>query len=210
MNKTERHGEELYFRLGEEFEKYVQRIIFPKSDYDLVEISPNYDQNSERFVESSLNPDFKFRVKSSKQTFWVEAKFRSHFTKGKVQWCKDGSQLKRYRQAVTECPLFLALAIWGKPNRPTTISLIPIRDRFYYKHFFINEIEPYSIHPEKGVNPGHLHQLLCEQDDDPKQHYHKSSKKDTQNDGSLTYSNAKKFWTEAEEAKYPSVGTCSD
>lgn len=61
---------------GEIFENRVE-ALFPAHEYDLLEKTHNYNQNDKRFVESSLNPDFKFRHKSTGIVFHIEAKYRS-------------------------------------------------------------------------------------------------------------------------------------
>jgi hypothetical protein len=53
------------FKKGQAFENFVETILFPKSDYDLVEKTHDYSQNSVRFVESTTNPDFKFRCRKT-------------------------------------------------------------------------------------------------------------------------------------------------
>ena len=58
---------------GEEFEQYVRRYLFPKERYDLVHQTHNYIANKNDFVETSKEPDFKFRSRRSGREFLVEA-----------------------------------------------------------------------------------------------------------------------------------------
>jgi hypothetical protein len=84
------------FHKGEDFEKYVEQYLFPKSHYDLLEKTHNYQTNSQNYVEASLKPDFKYRDRFTKKEFYVEAKFRTSDYKNKFVWCND-KQLSRYQ-----------------------------------------------------------------------------------------------------------------
>jgi hypothetical protein len=86
------------FIKGEAFEDYVRKFIFPKSDYDLVHRTHDYNSNNGDYVESSLKPDFKFRDKKNGNEFYVEVKWRrgSYNRENKIEWCND-KQLKRYK-----------------------------------------------------------------------------------------------------------------
>ncbi|GAC1562726.1 MAG: hypothetical protein NVS3B13_36080 [Mucilaginibacter sp.] len=66
------------FKDGQAFEDYVEEYLFPNNYYNLVEKTHNYQTNSRNYVESSLNPDFKFRDRYTGREFYVEAKFRAN------------------------------------------------------------------------------------------------------------------------------------
>jgi len=56
---------------GGRFESFVSKEIFIDRLFDLVEITRDFKSNSERFEERSMNPDFLFRDKRTKEEFWV-------------------------------------------------------------------------------------------------------------------------------------------
>lgn len=61
---------------GSRFEKFVSDEIFIDKLFDLVEMTRYFESNSERFEERSMNPDFLFRDKRTREEFWIEAKYR--------------------------------------------------------------------------------------------------------------------------------------
>src|SRR5688572_15426617 len=117
------------FKDGETFEKFVEEIIFPASHFTLLEKTHSYQQNSARYVWSSLRPDFKFRSISSGRIFWVEAKFRSRYNEeGKLDLLTP-KQYKRYNSFDSpKHPVFLLVGAEGYPDKPSLISLIPIKE----------------------------------------------------------------------------------
>lgn len=138
------------FKMGEEFEKYVEEYLFPKTYYDLVERTHDYRTNSKNYVETSLNPDFKFRDKRTKKEFYVEAKFRTNLYNGKLVWCND-KQLGRYQQVNQHTPVFVILGDGGKPDWPECLSLIPI-SKAKYTGLFPSYIAQFEIEPEKPIS----------------------------------------------------------
>jgi hypothetical protein len=61
---------------GDEFEQYVRKCLLPKGRYDLVHQTHDYSANENDFVETSKEPDFRFRSRRSRREFLVEAKYR--------------------------------------------------------------------------------------------------------------------------------------
>ena len=83
------------FIIGEQFENFIEKNLFPEELYDLVHRTNNYVQNKERYSEDTLRPDFKFRCKKTQQEFYVEAKYRSKFDSlGKIEI----THLKQFRR----------------------------------------------------------------------------------------------------------------
>jgi len=76
---TEMNKPETYVT-GDEFEQYVRKYLFPKERYDLVHQTHGYKTNREDFVETSKEPDFRFRSRRSGREFLVEVKYRSQPT----------------------------------------------------------------------------------------------------------------------------------
>jgi hypothetical protein len=126
-NESNIEFNEISFQKGKMFETFIEHDIFPASNFDIIHKTHDYDQNSKRYVESSLKPDFLFRCKVSNLEFYVDAKYRSKlFTGDKFTILKD-SQLRRFIEIdTTERPVLVALGIGMQPNHPETISLIPI------------------------------------------------------------------------------------
>ena len=121
---------------GDRFEKFVLNEIFIDKLFDLVEMTQGFKSNSERFEERSLNPDFLFRDKRTKEEFWIEAKYRSNLfknEKGKTvcEICKNW-QLTRYKEVEksTEKKVYICLGLGNDPRTPKSIYLIHVKDAF--------------------------------------------------------------------------------
>lgn len=121
------------FKKGEEFEEYIQHVLFPESDYVLVHRTNNYDQNKDRFAENTLKPDFKFRCKQSQQEFYVEAKFRSHFNQHDKLEVMSLAQRERFLriQETENIPVFIAVGYKGVASDPQHISFFPLNELIY-------------------------------------------------------------------------------
>ena len=137
------------FKMGQEFEDYVKEHLFPPNYYNLLEMTHNYHTNHENYIESSLNPDFKFRDRYTKKEFYVEAKFRTNVYQNKLVWCND-KQLQRYQSINKQTPVFLLLGDGGKANWPDGIALIPL-SKAKYTGLFTSFVDQFAIEPEKPV-----------------------------------------------------------
>lgn len=146
------------FDKGQEFEEYIQKCLFPKSQYDLVHHSHAFSNNKERYVETSLFPDFKFRARMTGKSFWVEAKFRSSTRNDKIEWCKD-YQLKRYTEINRDEPVFVALGVGGIATRPECLYLFPIK-HVRYTRLFLSFLRKYECSPKRQVDPIQLWKML--------------------------------------------------
>ena len=114
------------FKKGDEFEEYVQKVLFPNSNFILLQQTHDYIANKNRYIESSKEPDFKFRSRIEGKDFFVEAKYRSGFHNGVIDWCKP-FQLRRYQIMDNIIPVYIAMGIGGQPKEPYQISLIPMK-----------------------------------------------------------------------------------
>ncbi len=65
------------FKFGEEWEEEVRDLFFTNEYYDILEKTHNYKQNKKDFVQSTLNPDYKFLCKATNQEFYIECKARN-------------------------------------------------------------------------------------------------------------------------------------
>jgi len=61
---------------GKRFEKFIIDKFSDKY-FNIVEQTHSWKTNQERFVESSINPDYVLRYKPTKEEFAVECKYRS-------------------------------------------------------------------------------------------------------------------------------------
>ena len=71
MNKPETYV------TGDQFEQYVRKYLFTREGYNLVHQTHGYRTNRDDFVETSKEPDFRFRSRRSGREFLVEVKYRS-------------------------------------------------------------------------------------------------------------------------------------
>lgn len=121
---------------GSRFERFVSEEIFADILFDLVEMTRDFDSNSERFEERSMKPDFLFRDKRTGEEFWIEAKYRKGLfknDKGQVvcEICTPG-QLSRYREVEksTGKKVYICLGMGDDPLFPKTVHLIPVKDAY--------------------------------------------------------------------------------
>ncbi|MBU4221015.1 MAG: hypothetical protein KKA10_05230 [Euryarchaeota archaeon] len=121
---------------GSRFEKFVMDEIFIDKLFDLVEMTRDFNSNSERFEERSMNPDFRFRDKRTGEEFWIEAKYRAGLfknEKGQVvcEICKSG-QLNRYKEVEksTGKKVYICLGMGDDPLFPKTVHLIPVNNAY--------------------------------------------------------------------------------
>lgn len=138
------------FKVGQDFEKYVEEYLFPKRYYDMIEKTHDYHTNSKNYVEASLNPDFKFRDRITKKVFYVEAKFRTNMYNNKLVWCTD-KQLARYQSINKQTPVFLMLGDGGKATLPECLSLIPL-SKAKYTGLFPSFVDQFAIVPELAIS----------------------------------------------------------
>ena len=130
------------FVKGDEFEDFIRKNLFPVDHYDLVNKTHDFASNRSDYVETSKEPDFKFRSRKSGKEFFVEAKYRSGFYKGAVEWCKS-YQLKRYKAIDKETPVYVAIGVGTNPSSPEQVFLIPMRNIRYTRLFesFLRQFE---------------------------------------------------------------------
>ena len=121
---------------GERFERFVSENIFIDLLFDLVETTNSFESNSVRFEERSMNPDFLFRDKRTKEEFWIEVKFRAHtFRNNKGQEvCEICTEKQLYRyidiQKKTGKQVYICLGLGGTALDPETIHLIPVNEAY--------------------------------------------------------------------------------
>jgi len=145
------------FQKGEAFEEYVETNLFPASAYDLLERTHNIDQNTHRFVGSTINPDFKFRCKSSGQVFFVEAKYRSsfNFVTQKVPIISSDQFTRFFYLNQEQHAVYIVVGFGGSPNNPTSVSLIPINE-LKYLEWYKTRLREFSVDKTKSIPPSKL------------------------------------------------------
>lgn len=149
------------FKDGDEFEKYVQEVMFPKRIYDLLEKTHSYTENKNQYVKSSLNPDFKFMDKSTKKMFYVEAKFRTTLLNGKIQWCND-EQYKRYNLANKTVPVLLALDFYDSKadnSENDFLAVLPLSE-VKYTGLYPNFGKLYQVGYDAPITSRYLSSLI--------------------------------------------------
>ncbi|MDP2218380.1 MAG: hypothetical protein Q8J68_13970 [Methanolobus sp.] len=121
---------------GSRFESFVSKEVFTDMLFDLVETTRDFDSNKERFEERSMNPDFLFRDKRTKEEFWVEAKYRNGLFKNNrgqlvCEICKPW-QLDRYKEVekTSGKKVYICLGIGEDPKYPETVHLIPVSEAY--------------------------------------------------------------------------------
>lgn len=118
---------------GLAFENYVETVLFPKEDFDLLHKTSGPTQNDTRFVGSSLKPDFKFKCRVTNIEFWVEAKFRSKTFKNRYDILSD-RQYKTFPKAVGNGEkIIIAFGYGGTADQPNHVSLFTLQKDFQQK-----------------------------------------------------------------------------
>jgi len=145
----ELHKPETYAK-GDEFEHYVRKYLFTKEEYDLVAQTHDYKTNEKDFVETSKDPDFKFRSRRSGREFFVEVKYRSGFYQGVAQWCKP-YQLKRYKDIAKAVPVLVAIGIGGRPESPDNVYIVPVK-HINYTELFPSFLKDYEVPVDQCVD----------------------------------------------------------
>ena len=135
---------------GEEFEHYVRNHLFTREEYDLIAQTHDYSTNESDFVGNSTDPDFKFRSRRSGREFFVEAKYRSRFYRGAVDWCKP-YQLKRYKEIARAVPVLVAIGVGGRPESPENVYIVPV-ERIKYRNLLPSFLKYYEVSVDQCVN----------------------------------------------------------
>ena len=142
------------FKQGEKFEEQAREIYFPKTHYDLVERTHNYNTNKVDYVEASLRPDFTLRDRRTNKLFYLEVKYRNDLYNGKIEWCKP-FQLKRYQECEKMYPVFVLIGLGGDIEEPACIILIPLKHA-KYTGLFPSYVDKYCISLNQAVTSKNL------------------------------------------------------
>ncbi len=134
------------FKKGESFEEFVKDYVFPDEKFILIRSTQDY-RNNERYVEGKLEPDLYFRDRKTNETFFVECKFRSNLYQNKLQWAKDKTQFKRYKEfqeKVKPEKVFVVVGLGGKPYDPERVFKLPLEE-IKYPALFESVFKKYEL-----------------------------------------------------------------
>lgn len=146
--------------VGKRFEDHVEKLFAPET-FRLLEKTHSFETNKERYVESSLNPDFIFQHIPTRDKFAVECKYRTQLNgKGQLEW-SNPDQLKRYRsfQHQRRIPVYVVIGYkkitrkWNKYDQEYDETVqrfmynIPLNEAKYpalYKSVFLKFERDYN------------------------------------------------------------------
>ncbi len=132
---------------GKAFENFVERILFPSSHYELLHKTQDIAQNSDRFVRSSLKPDFQFKCRTTGKVFYIEAKFRSK-TFNDTYPVLSEQQYKSFPDLnMSSSPIFIVFGYGGIAESPDYLSLIPL-EVVKNRELYPDKIAEYDIYKE--------------------------------------------------------------
>lgn len=133
VTKKEQSEHEKNKKKGDDFEAFIvskfnrENFIFKNWAGD------KYSKG--QYAESTTQPDLLYEWKGSTKDFpiWVECKWRSKAENGKLKFAYP-KQFERYKIYEKEegIPVFIALGVGGKPNKPEHLFVIPLR--FIHSH----------------------------------------------------------------------------
>jgi hypothetical protein len=117
FNKIDYHTSNDPEIVGRWFEDEVQKLFSTKY-FKLIEKTHSFKTNTDRYVESSKNPDFIFEYMPTREAFAVECKFQSKLNqKGQLEWSYP-AQLKRYQEFAIQqkIPVFIVVGLAEEPE----------------------------------------------------------------------------------------------
>jgi len=116
------------FKKGEQFEKYVEEVIFPEAHYELLHKTSDSKQNIRRYARKSMEPDFQFKCRVSGKEFYIEAKWRAKPYKDKYE-VLSASQFESFPKLHSDTvPIFIVFGYGGQAFKPDYLSLIPLNE----------------------------------------------------------------------------------
>jgi hypothetical protein len=145
--------------VGKRFEDHVQNLFSTKY-FKIVEKTHSFKTNTERYVDSSKNPDFIFEYIPTREKFAVECKYRTQLNKkNQLEWSYP-AQLKRYQEFEYQrrLPVFIVIGLelaFEHEDDPDDIEYekfmfnIPLKDAKYpalYESVFANFEREYGNH----------------------------------------------------------------
>jgi len=112
FHKIEYHTSDAPEIKGQRFEDHVENL-FSQHYFRIIEKTHSFKTNSDRYIESSKNPDFIFEYVPTKEQFAVECKFRTRLNRqNQLEWSYP-AQLKRYQEFAYErkMPVYIVVGL---------------------------------------------------------------------------------------------------
>jgi len=133
---------------GKRFEKFVIEG-FNEKYFDIVEQTHSWKTNQERFVESSINPDYVLRYRPTKEVFAVECKYRSRLNPQEMlEYCKP-HQFEHYKKFMEtrKIPVFIVVGLGGIDDYPDDLFILPLKE-MKYPSLYPSIYKQYSKNPQ--------------------------------------------------------------
>jgi hypothetical protein len=139
---------------GEDFEDFVADEYFPDNMYEMLHRTHDVNTNSQRFIRSSLNPDFQFEIRKTNIQFWVECKHReNNYDQSIISLFKPG-QLARYKSYKNA---FLLLCTYHHDEQ--LMYFVPF-SHIKYNDLYLSFLRPYELTMDPPVLPGLVKKYL--------------------------------------------------
>ncbi|MBS1597313.1 MAG: hypothetical protein JST75_03750 [Bacteroidetes bacterium] len=154
VNKWIHFWENQSIQSGQDFEDDVADEFFPDNIYEMLHRTHDFQTNRKRFIRSSLDPDFRFEIRGSNVSFWVECKHReNNRNASEINIFKSG-QLERYHKYENA---FLLLCTYRYDEQ--MLYLVPFID-IKWNNLFLSFLRPYELTLEPPVMPGLIRKYL--------------------------------------------------
>lgn len=141
-------------KAGEEFEDEVADEFFPDDLYEMIHRTHDVNTNRDRFIRSSLYPDFQFEIRKTNIQFWVECKYRANMSDSSTIQVFSPGQRERY-QKHSNC--FLMLCTFRHDE--DFIFFVPMWE-IKWDNLFLSFLKPYEITLEPPILPGLIKKYL--------------------------------------------------
>lgn len=112
---------------GTVFEDYVRSVLFPKSDFNLVHRTPDYDP--EDCQDTIKLPDFLFEFRADRShKIAIEAKYISAFNTTYREFASK-QQYDRHNkfQKIEDVKVFVVFGVGGSPYKPNEVFIVPLK-----------------------------------------------------------------------------------
>ena len=132
------------FEKGHAFENYIV-TLFNVQKFQLLEWRSDKRASNGAFPLSSSNPDLEFAyLGRRKHRFAVECKWREKFIDGKIRWASDYKIcLYEDYQNQKRIPVFIAIGIGGRPDKPEKLFVTPLHNISNYTEVYESHLIPY-------------------------------------------------------------------
>lgn len=135
-------------KAGEDFEDEVADEFFPDDIYEMLHRTHDVNTNKDRFIRSSLNPDFQFEIRNTNIQFWVECKYRENLSDSSMIKVFNPGQLKRY-QSYRNCFLMLCTFRYDEDF----VFFVPMWE-IKWDNLYLSFLYDYEITMDPPILPG--------------------------------------------------------